>query len=163
MLRRRARMHGGLDVQFLKNQVAKEIGLSLASIPFMGALTTPIILAEIYGYSKCYDNVRPLARPPSTSPLRIDNTQRIATPHCRTAQRVALRSFLTPFFAFFIFIFSPNLVSFAGGGVRSAVPHHDHLHVPLLHGLWHLLDSPSSALQVRGARVRHKSSHVCGC
>jgi sterol desaturase/sphingolipid hydroxylase (fatty acid hydroxylase superfamily) len=38
--------------------VAKEIGLSLASIPFMGVLTTPIILGEIYGYSKCYDNVR---------------------------------------------------------------------------------------------------------
>jgi hypothetical protein len=38
--------------------VAKEIGLSLASIPFMGALTAPILLGEIYGYSKCYDNVR---------------------------------------------------------------------------------------------------------
>jgi len=51
------------DPLFLKNQVAKEIGLSLASIPFMGVLTTPIILGEIYGYSKCYDNVEEYGMP----------------------------------------------------------------------------------------------------
>jgi lathosterol oxidase len=51
------------DPLFLKNQVAKEIGLSLASIPFMGALTTPILLGEIYGYSKCYDNVEEYGLP----------------------------------------------------------------------------------------------------
>jgi len=52
-----------LDPRFLKNQVAKEIGLSLASIPFMGVLTTPLILGEIYGYSKCYDRVEEYGLP----------------------------------------------------------------------------------------------------
>jgi hypothetical protein len=105
----------GLGVQFLKNQVAKEIGLSLASIPFMGALTTPIILAEIYGYSKCYDNVRPPALPP---PLHCAHLPHPA--HSNTtavppnASRFVL--FLTPFsfslrFLFIYLFFPPNLVS----------------------------------------------------
>jgi len=51
------------DPLFLKNQVAKEIGLSLASIPFMSVLTTPIILGEVYGYSKCYDRVEEYGLP----------------------------------------------------------------------------------------------------
>jgi len=48
---------------FLKHQVAKEIGLSLASIPFMGMLTTPFLLGEVYGYSRCYDHVEEYGLP----------------------------------------------------------------------------------------------------
>jgi hypothetical protein len=80
-------MYARVHTQFLKNQVAKEIGLSLASIPFMGVLTTPIILAEIYGYSKCYDNVRRSS--PRTHPPRSCG---LAWSHSR-GRYVALRSF----------------------------------------------------------------------
>ncbi len=68
--------------------MAKEIGLSLASIPFMGVLTTPIILAEIYGYSKCYDNVRRSSPHAPASKLWPGP----AWPHSR-GRYVALRSF----------------------------------------------------------------------
>jgi lathosterol oxidase len=51
------------DPLFLKNQKTKEIGLSIASIPLMGVLTTPIILGEVYNYSKLYSNVEEYGLP----------------------------------------------------------------------------------------------------
>ena len=43
--------------KMLKNQVQKELWVSLTAIPFMGLLTAPIFLAEIQGYSKLYTNI----------------------------------------------------------------------------------------------------------
>ena len=39
---------------FLKNQVALEIQYTCQSIPFMGLLTLPIMVAEVRGYAKLY-------------------------------------------------------------------------------------------------------------
>jgi len=47
------------DKHYLENQVAKEISVAVSSIPWMGVLTTPFFLAEVLGYSKLYDNLKP--------------------------------------------------------------------------------------------------------
>jgi len=45
------------DRRFLKHQKLKEIGVALSSIPFMGVITTPLFLGEVYGYSRLYHHV----------------------------------------------------------------------------------------------------------
>lgn len=43
--------------KFLEGQVGLEIKTAVISMPFMSALTIPIFLAEVRGYSKLYDDV----------------------------------------------------------------------------------------------------------
>lgn len=43
--------------KFLKNQVRQEIQSSLRGFPGMTALTLPVFMAEVRGYSQMYDDV----------------------------------------------------------------------------------------------------------
>ncbi|KAJ3207634.1 c-5 sterol desaturase [Entophlyctis luteolus] len=43
--------------KFLKNQIAREIYLSLESLPWTATVTAPWFYFELYGYSKLYDEI----------------------------------------------------------------------------------------------------------
>jgi len=42
--------------KFLRNQIRQEIRQALAALPVMAALTTPIFVAEVRGYTRLYDS-----------------------------------------------------------------------------------------------------------
>ena len=43
--------------KYLKNQIAREIWLSVSSFPLTGIVTVPWLLFEVRGYSKLYSNI----------------------------------------------------------------------------------------------------------
>jgi Delta7-sterol 5-desaturase len=43
--------------KYLKNQIQMEIKQTMISMPYMAVLTVPFFLAEVRGYSRCYDTL----------------------------------------------------------------------------------------------------------
>jgi len=116
--------------KFLKHQVAKEIGLSLASIPFMGMLTTPFLLGEVYGYSRCYDHVPPCSLSLSHTHIPFEQHDQSfmkiygldAWMHIKRWRSTACRSFCSPSSPFSCLRTAPSTGSIAACTRGEAIP-----------------------------------------